>query len=104
MLTKRAAVCYALAVFAFPLLGRADGPPVRAADVPREFQGKYEWRDGTGSYELTLKIDTIGEKEGVLRFTGSHVYTPGDFKAKVEGTIDPRTRRLTLRESEPSQP
>jgi hypothetical protein len=103
MLTKRAAVCYALAVFALPLVGRADEPPIRAADIPREFQGKYEWRDGNGSYTSTLKIDKIEAKDGLLRFTGSHAYTPGDLKTKVEGTIDPRSRRLIFRESEPSE-
>ncbi len=104
MLTKRSAVCCVLGVLALGLLGRADEPPppVSAADVPREFRGKFEWRDGSVSYSSTFKIDKIEEKGGLLRFTGSHVYAPVDLKTRVEGTIDPRTRRLIFKESEPS--
>jgi hypothetical protein len=104
MLAKCTALLPALLVFALPPATAADGPPLRAADVPREFKGTYEWRDEQVRYTVTLKIDRVTEKDGVIRFSGTNLYTPGDLKTKIEGTIDARSRRLTLRESEPSQP
>jgi hypothetical protein len=65
--------------------------------VPRHFQGRF------GFYTVVLKIDTVQETDGRIRFTGTHAYTPGDYTMKVEGTIDRRTRRVSLRESEPSR-
>ena len=65
--------------------------------VPRDFQGKF------GFYTVVLKIDTVQEKDGLIRFTGTHVYSPGDYTMKVEGVIDRKTWRVSLRESEPSR-
>src|SRR5262245_4869297 len=62
--------------------------------VPRDFNGKF------GFYTVVLKIDTVEEKDGLIRFTGTHAYTPGDYTMKVAGTIDRKTRRVSLRESE----
>jgi hypothetical protein len=110
MLQKRVAVLWVLALFLIPSLGRSDDKPVRAVDVarqfaafPREFKGEFAWR-GTNPYTLVLKIDKIEEKDGMIRFSGTHVYTPGDYKMKVEGTIDPKKRSVSMRESDPSKP
>jgi hypothetical protein len=65
--------------------------------VPRDFTGKF------GFYTVVLKIHTVQEKDGLIRFTGTHVYSPGDYTMKVEGTIDRKTGRVSLRESEPSR-
>jgi len=64
--------------------------------VPHDFEGKF------GFYTVVLKIDTVRETDALIRFTGTHSYTPGDYTMKVEGTIDRKTRRVSLRESEPS--
>jgi hypothetical protein len=65
--------------------------------VPRDFTGRF------GFYTVALKIDTVQERDGLIRFTGTHAYAPGDYTMKVEGTIDRKTRRVSLRESEPSR-
>ena len=103
MLQKRVAVLWVLALVLIPSLGQADDKPIRVADVPREFKGEFEWRDEKKPYTLVLKIDKIEEKGGVIRFSGTHAYTPGDYKMKVEGTIDPKKRSVSIRESDPSK-
>jgi hypothetical protein len=103
MLRKRVPAVFALALFVLPGVGRAEDKPIHAAAVPREFKGEYEWRDEKKPYTLTLKIDKIEEKDGTISFFGSHLYTPGDYKMKIEGTIDAKSRRITIRESDPSQ-
>src|SRR5262245_21849130 len=87
----------ALLLFATSASGQA-APRLKdkGPTVPRDFQGKF------GFYTVVLKIDTVQEKDGLIPFTGTHVYTPGDYTMKVEGMIDRKTRRLSLRESEPS--
>jgi len=65
--------------------------------VPRDFTGKF------GFYTVVLKINTVQEKDGLIHFTGTHAYSPGDYTMKVEGTIDRKTWRVSLRESEPSR-
>jgi hypothetical protein len=100
---KRAAVFSALVLFVVTSAGWAQDIPIRAADVPREFKGEFAWRDETKPYTLTLEIDKIDEKHGTIRFSGSHLFTPGDYKMKVDGTIDAKSRRITIRESDPSR-
>src|SRR5262245_14705168 len=65
--------------------------------VPRDFHGTF------GIYTVVLRIDSVQEKDDRIRFTGTHVYSPGDYTMKVEGTIDRKTGRVSLRESEPSR-
>jgi hypothetical protein len=120
MLQKRIAVLWVLTLVLMPSIGQADGKPireanvpreikeeseqrVRVADIPREFKGEFEWRDEKKPYRLDLKIDKIEEKGGVIRLSGTHAYTPGDYKMKVEGTIDPKKRNISIRESDPSK-
>jgi hypothetical protein len=103
MVQRRVAVLWILALVLAPSLGRSDDKPVRVADVPRIFEGEFEWRDGRDPYTLVLTIDKIEEKDGVIHFSGTHVYTPGDYKMKVEGTIDPKKRSISIRESDPSK-
>src|SRR5262245_5533891 len=57
--------------------------------VPRDFNGKF------GFYTVVLKIDSAQEKDGLIRFSGTHFYAPGDYTMKVEGTIDRKTRRVS---------
>src|SRR5262245_12180123 len=57
--------------------------------VPRDFNGRF------GFYTVVLKIDTVQEKDGLIRFTGTHAYSPGDYTMKVEGTIDRKTWRVS---------
>jgi hypothetical protein len=104
MLQQRVAVLWVSALLLIPSAGRSDDKPIRTADVPREFKGEFEWRDEKKPYTLVLKIEKIEEKDGVIRFSGTHVYTPGDYKMKVEGTIDAKKRSVTIRESDPSKP
>ena len=101
MLRQPAVIVCAL----FLLTGAApiEEKPIRAADVPREFKGQFTWKDADMSFTLTLTIDKIDEKDGVIRFSGSHLYTPGDYKMKIEGTIDAKSRRITIQESDPSR-
>jgi hypothetical protein len=82
----------------------AQDKPIRAADVPREFKGTFTWRDQQGSYMLTLKIDKIEEKDGLIRFSGTHFYKPSDCLMKVEGVIDPKSLVVSIRETEASLP
>jgi hypothetical protein len=65
--------------------------------LPSDFKGTF------GFYTVVLKIGSVQEKDGLVRFTGTHVYSPGDYTMKVEGTIDRKTGRVSLRESEPSR-
>ena len=102
MIQKHAVLLFALALFMLPGVGRAQDKPIRAADVPREFHGDFEWRDANMSYTLVLKVDEIKEKDGTIHFSGRHHYMPGDYKMKVDGTIDAKSRRITIRESAPS--
>jgi hypothetical protein len=74
--------------------------PIKAADVPREFRGTFEWKDMSAAYDLILKIEKIAEKDGVIRFSGTHSYTPGEYVMKIEGTIDPKSRRISIFETE----
>ena len=99
---QRIAIAVALVVFAVPTLGRAEDKPTQTVSLPREFTGTFAWQDVMQSYTLTLKIDKFEEKDGTIRFTGSHEYTPGDFKMKVKGTIDAKSRKIVIRESDPS--
>ena len=39
--------------------------------VPRDFQGTF------GFYTVVLQIDTVQERDGRIRFTGTHAYAPG---------------------------
>jgi hypothetical protein len=91
-------VVTALLLFATSASGQA-APRLKdkGPTVPRDFQGKF------GFYTVVLKIDTVQEKDGLIRFTGTHAYTPGDYTMKVEGMIDRKTWRVSLRESEPSR-
>ena len=91
-------VVTALLLFATSASGQA-APRLKdkGPTVPRDFTGKF------GFYTVVLKIDTVQEKDGLIRFTGTHAYSPGDYTMKVEGTIDRKTRRVSLRESEPSR-
>ena len=104
MLQKRFVMLWVLPLFLLPSPGWSDNKPIRAADVAHEFKGEFEWRDQKTPYTLVLKIDKIEDKNGVIRFSGTHVYTPGDYKMKVEGTIDAKKRRVSIRESDPSKP
>ena len=90
-------VVTALLLFATSASGQA-APRLKdkGPTVPRDFTGKF------GFYTVVLKIDTVQEKDGLIRFTGTHVYSPGDYTMKVEGMIDRKTWRVGLRESEPS--
>src|SRR5437870_5648788 len=101
MLQKRAVVACTLALFLLPGVGRTQDKPVRAADVPREFKGEYKTRNGGKPFTLTLKIDKIEQKEGEIHFSGSHLYTPGDYKMKIGGRINARSRRLLIWEYDP---
>src|SRR5262245_2204694 len=101
MIQNLAVPVFALALFIPPSVDRARDKPVRAADVPRQFEGSFEWKDANAPYALVLKIDEIKEKDGTIHFSGSHHYVPGDYKMKVDGTIDAKSRRITLRESAP---
>ena len=91
-------VVAALLLFATSASGQA-APRLKdkGPTVPRDFKGKF------GFYTVVLKIDTVQEKDGLIRFTGTHAYTPGDYTMKVEGMIDRKTWRVSLRESEPSR-
>ena len=104
MFLRRAAVVLVLALFLLPGIAQAKAQLVHSADVPREFKGQFKWRDGKITYSLVLKIDRIEEKGRIVRFFGSHLYTPGDYKMSVEGTIDSKTYRISIREFDPSRP
>ena len=90
-------VVTALLLFATSASGEA-APRLKdkGPTVPRDFNGKF------GLYTVVLKIDSVQEKDGLIRFKGTHIYTPGDYTMKVEGTIDRKTWRVSIRESEPS--
>jgi hypothetical protein len=101
---QRAGVIFLVLVLS-PLAtyGEAGDKPIRAADVPREFKGTFGWGADAERFDLALKIDKLAEKDGVIQFSGSHLYTPGDFKMKIDGTIDAKSGRVTIRESDPSR-
>jgi hypothetical protein len=101
---RSCAVVFCIVVFgAVAQDGFAQDKPIQATAVPREFKGTFEWRDAPQPYTVTLKIEKIAEKDGVLRFSGTHFYTPGNYLLHVEGIIDPKSRVLTIRESDPAQ-
>jgi hypothetical protein len=104
MLQNLIAVGWVLVLFLIPNPERWDDKRIRVANVPREFKGDFEWRGWKNPYTLVLKIDKIEEKDGVIRFSGTHFYTPGDYRMKVEGTIDAKKRSVSIRESDPSKP
>src|SRR5436190_22092381 len=91
-----------LCVLVFSLAGAAttDDKPIKAADVPREFKGTFAWKDLNTPYELVLKIDKITEKDGMIRFSGTHSYDPGEYVMKIEGTIDAKSLRVSIFETE----
>ncbi len=104
MLPKHIVVLWVFVLLLIPSPGRSEDKPVRAADVPREFKGVFEWRGEKKPYTLILKIDKIEETDAVVSFSGTHLYTPGDYEMKIEGTIDTQKRSVTIRESDPSRP
>ena len=71
--------------------------------IPREFEGQFSWRAGvdTQPNHLVLKIDRVKEKDGILSFSGSHIYQSGD-RMRAAGTIDLENHRVSIRESEAS--
>jgi hypothetical protein len=96
---------FVLLVLLVPVCIADQDRPIRSADIPREFKGEYRWRNAAAKPQtLQLWIDRVEEKNGTIRFFGIHVYMPGDCTMRVEGKIDPRTRRVYMRESEPSCP
>jgi hypothetical protein len=99
-----AAVLFALALLADPAMRRPPDKPLRAVDIPRVYQGQFTWGQQDNPYTLILTIDRVTGKDGIITFWGRHHYTPGDYTMKVEGTIDARSRRIRIRESEPSHP
>jgi hypothetical protein len=91
-------VVIALLLLATSATGQAaPRPKDKGPDVPRDFSGRF------GAYTVVLKIDAVQEKNGLIRFTGTHTYTPGDYTMKVDGVIDRTTGKVSLRESEPSR-
>lgn len=72
------------------------------SDIPRELGGSFVWHDGSARYSVTLSITRVEEKDGELRFFGTHTYQPDDLHATVEGRIDPKSRRVTLRDVAPA--
>jgi hypothetical protein len=92
-----------LAIFIHPQPGLADVKQIRVGNIAREFKGEFEWRDEKKPYALMLKINKIEEKDGVIHFSGIHIYMPGNYKMKVEGTINPNKRSISIRELDPSR-
>ena len=87
----------------------AEEKPVRSSEIPRVFRGEYAWREGAGTWQVpskvTLTIETIVEKNGMIEFSGSDVYVKGnEYKMKVTGKIDPQWRFLTMKETAASSP
>src|SRR5262245_35498274 len=78
--------------------------PPRMAEIPRAFQGTCHWDGAAGVYDVTLVIDKVRQENDTIHFVGSHTYPTAGHKMKVEGRIDLRTRKVNIRESEPSQP
>jgi hypothetical protein len=99
-----AAVLFALVLVLEPSMRRPPEKPVRATDMPHEFRGQFAWGQQDNPYTLILTIERITGKDGIITFWGRHHYTPGDYTMKVEGTIDARSRRIRIRESQPSHP
>jgi hypothetical protein len=66
--------------------------------MPKEFRGEFLWRKQNAVlYAVTLKIAEIEEaNNGNLIFKGLHVYQPGNYIMKVKGTIDLRTRHISI--------
>ena len=104
MFQKLASFVLALALISLANIADAQDRPIRVADLPREFQGQYQWGDGSMPFTLILKFEKIEEKQGTIHFSGSHFYMPGDWKAKIDGTIDAKSGRITIWESEASRP
>lgn len=100
----RGAVLFGLAVLVLPSNVRPQDKPIRADDLPREFQGTYQRPGIDNAYEVTLQIDKVEQTGETIRFSGTLRYMPGDYRARVDGTIGAKTRRITFRESLPSHP
>lgn len=80
----------------------AQNKTLSPSDIPREFSGHFTWQDGSGRYSVTLSITRVEEKDGELLLFGAHAYQPDNLHATVEGRINPKSRRATLRDVAPA--
>jgi hypothetical protein len=80
------------------------GGDMRPADVPRKFEGQYEWRPGGSPYALTLQLDKVELRAGEIWFSGTHNYSSAGYEMKVTGVIHPKTRKVTILEFQPNRP
>src|SRR5262245_42197616 len=104
MMRTALAVTVALTCACFVVPAQAQEKPPRMAEIPRTFRGTFLWDGSTGGYDVTLIIDKVRQENDTIHFVGSHTYPTAVHKMKVEGRIDLRTRKVNIRESEPSQP
>jgi hypothetical protein len=98
MLQKRATVFLTLILLALASVGLAQDKLIRAADIPREFTGEYEWRGTKKLSTVSLQIDKIEEDDKTIHFFGRDFYMPGNYEMKIEGTIDTKSYLLTISE------
>ena len=82
-------------------------PRVTGTTLPRAFEGRYFWAEAASGdgYRVALTIDsvTVGAGGAPISVHGSIVYDPGDHHMAIDGTVDPITLDVRLRESAPSQ-
>jgi hypothetical protein len=102
MIAKRLALAVILCL---PLAIQAQQPPQKAPQLPRTFTGIFEWRGTNPMRErVTLTIDSVEEKDGVITFTGTQTYQGAMLTEKATGRIDRKTGKISLRVSDPSGP
>jgi hypothetical protein len=102
MIRHRAALLFALTLTA--AVARASDGGLRAAEIPRGFSGEYRWRREETPSHVKLTIDRIEDEQGRIHFAGHDAYSRAGCRMKVDGVIDPRSRRVSFRESAPSAP
>ena len=91
--------CATIAGFTF-----ADKTTISIDDIPRTFAGTFQWRSESDAYDITLVIEKLEKTDdGQFKLSGTHVYDLGNYKMLVNGTINPKTRKVSLRESKPSR-
>lgn len=83
----------------------AQQPANQANRLPLTFTGTWEWGNGgTNLEQVTLVLNKVEEKDGVITFTGTQSYQAAGLKETATGRIDRKSGKISFLMSMPTGP